>query len=105
MRGVIQYFPRALEQVAHLSQVGANKYTWSGWEEVPDGIDRYSDAMGRHLLDEMTKGMYDDAPNGTGLLHAVCVAWNAMARLELILRELERIDQPARVPCQEASDV
>ena len=58
-----------------------------GWEIVPDGIARYSDAMVRHLLAESIEGPLDSGPNGLGVLHAGQVAWNAMARLELILRE------------------
>jgi len=86
-RGCLHYFPRALKAVAEVSEVGANKYTWKGWETVPDGFTRYTDAMSRHLLAESSDGIWDDAPNGTGLLHAACVAWNALARLELLLRE------------------
>ena len=86
MRGVVQYFPRALVAIAGVSDVGMKKYTWKGWESVPDGVNRYSDAMGRHLILESTEGEYD---KDTGLLHSAQVAWNALARLELILREKE----------------
>ena len=100
-QGVLQYFPAALKQVALLSQYGAEKYTWKGWESVPDGINRYSDAMGRHLLDE-EKSFWDDEEGGSGLLHATAVAWNALARLELILRTLEEQNVPSyRAPGQE----
>ncbi len=84
IRGVIRYFPRALSMVAEVSNFGANKYTWHGWETVPDGFNRYSDAMGRHLVGESVDGNLDPE---TGLLHAAQVAWNALARLELLLRE------------------
>lgn len=87
MQGVIQYFPRALKAVSGVSEAGAEKYTWNGWESVPDGINRYSNAMGRHLLAAVTEGLYD---KDTGCLHAAQVAWNAMAVLELTLRRLER---------------
>lgn len=83
VRGVINYFPRAIEKVAGVSAYGAEKYTWGGWESVPDGFERYSDAMGRHMIGEKTDGPLDPA---TGLLHAAQVAWNALARLELMLR-------------------
>lgn len=84
MRGVVQYFPRALEAVATVSEYGARKYTWGGWESVPDGVARYSDAMGRHIVDETIDGPIDPE---TGLLHAAQTAWNALARLELMLRK------------------
>lgn len=83
MQGVLHYFPRALNQVANLSLFGATKYSWKGWEKVDDGINRYGNALARHLLTEETDGLYDDQ---TQLLHATAVAWNALARLELLLR-------------------
>jgi hypothetical protein len=86
MRGALQYFPRALGAVADVSAFGAAKYTWGGWESVPDGVARYSDAMGRHILGEAADGPLDPE---TGLSHAAQVAWNALARLELMLREFE----------------
>jgi hypothetical protein len=41
--------------------------------------------MYRHLLAE-NDTMHDEA---TELLHAAHVAWNALARLEILLREIE----------------
>ena len=83
-QGMLTYFPRALTMVAEVSKIGANKYSWKGWESVPDGINRYGDALVRHLIAEATEGNYD---KDTGMLHAAQTAWNALARLELILRE------------------
>lgn len=80
-RGVINYFPRALERVAFVSLGGAEKYSWRGFLEVDDGPNRYADALSRHLLEEEF-GMHD----ATGELHAAHTAWNALARLELLLR-------------------
>ena len=91
-QGVIQYFPRALRAVAMLSAYGAEKYSWKGWESVPDGVNRYGDAMGRHMLDAATDGMWDDGPGGSGALHDTSIAWNALAKLELVIRELEAGD-------------
>src|SRR3990167_8758338 len=31
MQGVLQYFPRAILEIAKVSQAGAAKYTWKGW--------------------------------------------------------------------------
>lgn len=81
LQGALAYFPNALREVAQVSYVGAKKYTWKGWESVPDGINRYGNALARHLL---ATELYDA---DTGCLHAAQVAWNALARLELILRE------------------
>ena len=87
LRGAIEYFPRALMAVADVSAFGASKYTWRGWESVPDGVARYGDALGRHILKERIEGLND---SDSGLLHAAHAAWCALARLELMLRELER---------------
>jgi hypothetical protein len=85
-RGAISYFPRALAAVASISAFGARKYAWKGWESVPDGINRYSDAMVRHLTEEGKGEVLDP---DSGLLHASHTAWGALARLELILKEQE----------------
>lgn len=85
-RGVVDYFPRALKAVALVSLFGANKYTWKGWETVPDGEKRYADALVRHLVDEAIGGQV--TPDSE-LLHAAHVAWNALAVLELKLRSAE----------------
>lgn len=85
-RGAIDYFPRAIECVAAVSTFGASKYAWKGWETVPEGFERYSDAMVRHLT-SASKGEFADPDSG--LPHAAHAAWNALARLELLLREKE----------------
>jgi hypothetical protein len=87
-RGAMQYFPRALRAIAILSAKGAAKYSWKGWECVPDGPNRYGDALARHILEETISGPID---TDTDVLHATAEAWNSMARLELILRESDRI--------------
>lgn len=86
LRGCVAYFPRALEAVAEVSSFGASKYTWNGWRTVPDGANRYGDAMVRHLTMEAADGPND---RDSGLAHA---AWNALARLELLIETLEGQD-------------
>lgn len=83
-RGAIDYFPRAISEVAAVSAFGASKYAWKGWESVPDGYNRYSDAMVRHLTYE---GQGEVLDSDSGLVHAAHTAWNALARLELLLKE------------------
>jgi hypothetical protein len=80
----VGYFPRALAAVAMVSEHGATKYTWKGWETVPDGINRYGDALARHLCAEARGELFD---HDSRCLHAAHAAWNALARLEMILRE------------------
>lgn len=91
-QGCIGYFPRALQEVADVSFIGANKYSWKGWETVPDGVNRYTDALCRHLVAENTDGDFD---SDTRKLHAAHIAWNALARLELILRQQPKKDKNA----------
>lgn len=82
-------FARALEHVAEITTVGARKYTPGGWAEVPNGVERYMEAFGRHQFD-LAKGIvFDDGPNGTGKRHKGQMIWNLLASLELELRAEE----------------
>lgn len=84
----LKYFPLAVSAVSNVSEYGLRKYNpggdGTGWQEVPDGINRYGDGLVRHLLKEVTEGGYDE--KDSGLSHAAQAAWNAIARLELLLR-------------------
>lgn len=92
-QGVFRYFPRALKAVAAVSEAGAKKYSWSdwmkGWAQVPNGFLRYSSAMARHILAEAEEDYDEECET----LHAANAAWNALARLELLLQKL-----PAKKP-------
>ena len=81
---VLHGFARALTAVGAVGTYGANKYTDNGWTEVPNGVARYTDAMYRHLLKEAQGELRDP---DTTLLHAAHTAWNALARLDLMLRD------------------
>ncbi len=76
-------FSQALLEVAKVTTIGAKKYCPGGWRLVENGFERYSDAVGRHQLKEATELIDED----TGMLHAAQVAWNALARLELLIDE------------------
>lgn len=80
---VILSMSRALQAVSEVATFGAEKYTDDGWREVPDGVRRYTDAMLRHQLAEASGEANDPE---SGLAHAAHVAWNALARLDLMLR-------------------
>lgn len=82
-QGLFDYFPKACMAVADVSTAGALKYTWKGWESVPDGETRYRNALARHLLNRCIEGAHDP----DGFLHDAQIAWNAMAVLELSLRK------------------
>jgi len=91
--GCFNYFARALRAVADISNYGFKKYgSWGGWRTVPDGLSRYTDADARHLISESFDGRYDPESK---LLHAAHHAWNALARLELILQEQEEENVPS----------
>lgn len=84
---VLGDFSRALVAVGEVGTFGANKYSDSGWLCVPNGIDRYTDALLRHLFAEFSNETID---SDSELLHAAHSAWNALARLELLLLDDER---------------
>jgi hypothetical protein len=93
-RGFLNYFPRAIEAVATVSQAGYEKYKkWAGWRDVENAEVRYRDALARHLLSD---DVYDNAPGGTGCMHLAQVAWNALALLDLYLEKHPQA--PLRVP-------
>lgn len=85
MADLLLDFSRALLSVAEVGTYGAHKYTRGGWQHVPDGVNRYTGALLRHLLQEKVEDLDQD----TNLLHASHAAWNSLARLELLLRKRE----------------
>lgn len=82
-------FAHALEEVAKVTTVGANKYTPNGWVDVPDGYNRYMDAFGRHYLDHSKGKEFDDGPGGTGCYHMAQMIWNLLAAFELQLTAMK----------------
>lgn len=93
--GLVDYFPRALNEVALVSDYGAQKYSRGGWRTVPDAYVRYGNSLGRHYFASAT-GDYDTGPAGSDLLHDAQVAWNALARLEIGLRDGRYLSTPGR---------
>jgi hypothetical protein len=78
--GVLECFPHALSAVAQVTAFGERKYTKRGWLSVEDAERRYKDALIRHLT------AVDGVDQESGYLHLAHVAWNALAVLELHLR-------------------
>lgn len=78
---VLRGFKHAIVEVGKVGTFGANKYTLDGWLDVPDGLERYTDAMLRHHFAD------EPIDPESGLSHAAHRAWNALAILELELRE------------------
>lgn len=74
---VLKGFGKALQAVAEVGTFGAQKYTDNGWQLVPNGQERYSDALLRHYLAS------EAIDPESGYHHDIHVAWNALARLNL----------------------
>ncbi len=80
---LLKRFGLALLAVADLATVGAEKYSAHGWAEVEHGIERYDDALFGHYLKEM----FENKDPDTNIRHEVQTAWNALARLQLLVEE------------------
>jgi hypothetical protein len=84
--GVLEDFSRALWEVAKVGTFGAVKYSRGGWKFVENGEERYKDAKWRHILKRNIEGQIDF---DSQCLHLAQEAWNALAQLELYLRDME----------------
>ena len=92
---VLGDFSNALKEVCKVGTYGANKYTESGWRKVPNGENRYQDALLRHWLD-LHIGVEIDSESG--LYHLSHFAWNALAILE---KYIERKESEQSTICQQ----
>lgn len=81
---VLGDFATALWGVGLVGTFGANKYTDRGWIEVENPIERYSSALLRHYLN-FKSGEIDDRESG--LPHLAHLAWNALAILQLWMKQ------------------
>lgn len=81
---VLGDFARALVEIGKVGTYGAEKYSPNGWLDVPDGPERYLDALYRHLLADASGELHDPE---SGLPHLAHCAWNCLAVLELHLRD------------------
>ena len=94
-QGCLSYFPRALKEVARVSEFGATKYdapyTRQGWRGVAK--EELMDAQARHILDRVIEGDVNEKDGG--MLHLAQNAWEALAALEVFLVEREaKADHP-----------
>lgn len=83
---LVLQFSKALKAVAVRSEIGHEKYSdidtdWQGFTRVP--FESYQDAILRHLIQ-------DGEPEETELDHLAATAWNALALLEIKLRQHEK---------------
>lgn len=77
---ILSQMPQALQKVFAVAEYGANKYSPNGWKEVPDGIERYKEALLRHVLAYAAGQMMDTESGHQHLAHA---AWNCLALMQL----------------------
>ena len=87
-RLIIEGMARAIWAVAEVASFGARKYTPDGWVAVPQGEQRYADAQYRHLL-KRARGEKQD--KDSELDHLAHEAWNALAKLDLYIRNQEKV--------------
>lgn len=84
---IIEGMARAVWAVSQVATFGAAKYTDGGWVLVERGQMRYADAGYRHVL---KRAMGEPVDNDSNLTHLAHEAWNALAKLDLYLREQEK---------------
>jgi hypothetical protein len=82
---MIEDFKEPLEEVTKVWTFGADKYGKHNWAYVDNAIDRYSNALLRHLLEG------DSKDKESQILHASHVAWNALARLYFIIQKNKEV--------------
>ncbi|HZX69774.1 MAG TPA: dATP/dGTP diphosphohydrolase domain-containing protein [Rhodanobacter sp.] len=91
-RNVLARFPRAFMEIARVSEYGAKKHEVAigdmSYLDIPDAYNMYTEACMRHMAGEALEGFvnHEDAD----MLHAAQLAWNALARLEVFLRNSSR---------------
>lgn len=88
---VLLGFANALASVVRVGTDGANKYTDNGWQEVPNGFNRYREAKARHDSKFQRGQTHDEESHSLHLTH---VAWNALASLELYLKQNPEHKEP-----------
>lgn len=70
----------ALEEIGLVLDYGANKYKPGGWRTVDNAVERYRDALLRHLFAHLQG---EDVDPESGLRHLAHAATNALFLLEL----------------------
>lgn len=82
--GVLDYFPRAIAEVARVSFVGNEKHNpGEPLHWARDKSTDHADCVGRHLID---RGKF----SADGLRHTAQLVWRALALLELEMEAVER---------------
>lgn len=75
-----------IKPVVEIFQYGLEKYKKEGsWKELDNGYVRYRDAFFRHLEAHESGQLRDEE---SGFLHIQHCAWNALAMMYFVLKEL-----------------
>ena len=69
--------------VGDVGTFGAKKYTDNGWKGVDNATERYTSALLRHTYQTLAGQPRDKETN---LSHAAHAAWNALAVLEIEIK-------------------
>lgn len=85
---VLQGFSNALWEVGRVGTFGCTKYGEGNWQYLENGIDRYKDALFRHLF-QWLQG--EEIDKESGIKHLSHALWNLSAVLEFTLRQ-EKIE-------------
>lgn len=86
--------PTAIRGACEVGSYGARKYERDNWLYVPDGISRYYEAGGRHILDMLCGEPIDAVERGgSGLPNLSHVCWNIFAGATLVARERAKADK------------
>jgi len=80
---VLQGFANALWEVGRVGTFGGQKYGFGNWQYLENGIDRYKDALFRHLFQWMQG---EEIDKESGIKHLSHALWNLSAVLEFTLR-------------------
>ena len=90
-QGVLARFPRALLEVAKVSEYGCRKHEVAAGDmsylDIPDAQAVFDNALARHQ-NSLAQGHVINPKDG-GLLHRAQLLWNALAGLETFLRDRE----------------
>ena len=84
---VLRDMANAILAVTKVATDGAIKYTPGGWLFVSEALERYEDAHLRHMLKRFAGEQIDSDSHSLHLAHE---AWNALAKLELHLRNANK---------------
>lgn len=97
----VRQFPLGFKAVALHMERGCQDpgHVFLGWQNVEDGLRRYTEALLRHLSEHCPEPTEEDVEDGiadpilgVAIRQAEAVAANAMIRLELLLRQREKLN-------------